>query len=147
MDGVFHPVPDVLAYLGGRWRVRRTVRDLGTGQTGEFDGSCEFRGQGLGGALLHTEEGHFTWAGVTRPAYRGHRFEPVGDGTSEVRFTDGRPFHHLDLRTGRWTAHHPCAADAYRGEFTVHGQDRWQVVWRVTGPHKDLLMITVHDRL
>ncbi|GAA1907299.1 DUF6314 family protein [Streptantibioticus ferralitis] len=147
IDGVCHPVPDVLAYLEGRWRVARTVRDLGSGETGTFEGSCEFRRERPDGALLHTEEGQFTWGGVTRPAHRGHRFEPVGDGTSEVRFPDGRPFHHLDLRTGRWQAHHPCAADAYRAEFTVTGADRWQVVWKVTGPRKDLLMITIHDRL
>ncbi len=136
----------MLAYLEGRWRVTRTVRDLGSGESGDFDGSCEFRRERPGEALLHTEEGRFTWRGVTRPAHRAHRFEPAGDGTSEVRFPDGRPFHHLDLRTGRWTAHHPCAADGYRARYTVDGEDRWQVVWRVTGPHKDLLMITVHDR-
>jgi hypothetical protein len=139
-------VPDVLGYLEGSWRVERTVRDLDSGRTGVFTGGATFTRQHPDGALLHAESGDFTWDGVTRPAHRAHRFEPGPDGTAFVRFADGRPFHPLDLRTGRWTAEHPCAADRYRGEFDVLTPDRWRVVWTVTGPAKRLVLSTVHDR-
>ncbi len=142
-----HPVPDVLAYLAGHWQVERTVRDLRSGETGVFSGGCRFVRERPGGALLHTESGEFTWAGETRPAFRGHRLEPAGDGTAYVRFPDARPFHPLDLRTGRWTADHPCAADVYRGEFEVLSAARWRVVWTVAGPAKALVLATVYDRL
>ncbi|MGW1539724.1 DUF6314 family protein [Streptomyces sp. NPDC002309] len=144
--GEFWPVPEVLAYLAGRWRVRRSVRDLASGDEGHFDGTTEFAP--LGGGLLHEESGTFVWRGVARPAGRTLRFLPgAAPGTADVRFADGRPFHDLDLTTGRHVADHPCSADLYRGEFTVGDEDRWRSVWRVRGPAKDLVLATDYTRV
>ncbi|WP_308293172.1 DUF6314 family protein [Streptomyces sp. TS71-3] len=102
---------------------------------------------GTGRGLLSREAGTFTWQGTSRPAERVLRFLP-GEraGTGHVEFTDGRPFHDLDLTSGHHIAHHPCAADDYRGEFTVLGPDRWRTVWRVAGPAKDQLLVTEYTR-
>ncbi len=144
--GELWPVPDVLAYLAGRWRTERTVRDLASGAEGRFEGATAFEAL-TGGGLLSREAGAFTWQGVTRPAERTLRYEPgAGSGTADVRFADGRPFHSLDLASGRHVADHPCAADLYRGEFTVRDADHWRTVWRVGGPAKDLLLITDYSR-
>ncbi|MFI8188918.1 DUF6314 family protein [Streptomyces sp. NPDC085946] len=147
--GEFWPVPDALAYLGGSWRVRRSVRDLASGATGEFGGTTRFEplaGDGPPGGLLHHESGTFVWQGVARPAERTLRFLPGPGGTADVRFADGRPFHDLDLTSGRHIADHPCAADLYRGEFTVRDADHWRTVWRVRGPAKDLVLTTEYAR-
>ncbi|MFI8086911.1 DUF6314 family protein [Streptomyces sp. NPDC086080] len=144
--GDFRPVPEVLTYLSGRWRAERAVRDLTGGDTGRFTGTVAF-GPLDGGGLLHEESGDFTWRGVTRPAERTLRFLPGPGGTADVRFADGRPFHGLDLTTGRYTAVHPCAADLYRGEFTVRDADHWRTVWRVRGPAKDLELTTRYARV
>ncbi|MGW0083362.1 DUF6314 family protein [Streptomyces sp. NPDC003393] len=146
MDVGFWPVADVLAYLAGRWRVEREVRDLASGDVGHFEGVTVF-GALAGGGLLHEESGTFEWRGVSRPATRTLRFLPgSAPGTADVRFADGRFFHPLDLTTGRYVAEHPCAADLYRGEFTVGGADRWRSVWRVGGPAKDLVLTTGYRR-
>ncbi|MCK1820797.1 DUF6314 family protein [Streptomyces sp. XM83C] len=144
-DG-FRPVPDVLVFLAGRWRVARTVRDLASGDEGTFTGTTVF-GLLEGGGLLHRESGTFVWRGVARPAERTLRFLP-GEvpGTADVRFADGRPFHGLDLTSGRFVADHPCSADLYRGEFTALDDDRWRTVWRVRGPAKDLVLTTDYTR-
>ncbi|MGW1587476.1 DUF6314 family protein [Streptomyces sp. NPDC002386] len=145
MSGVLS-VPDVLAYLAGRWRVERSVRDLAGGDEGHFAGVTVF-GPLDGGGLLHEESGEFTWRGVPRPATRTLRFLPGREpGTADVRFADGRPFHELDLTSGRYVAGHPCAADFYRGEFTVTDADRWRTVWLVGGPAKDLVLTTDYVR-
>jgi hypothetical protein len=146
--GEFWPVPEVLAFLAGSWRVDRSVRDLASGDEGRFDGTTVF-GPLEGGALLHRESGVFVWHGVARPAERTLRFlpGPAGAGTAEVRFADGRPFHDLDLTTGHWVADHPCAADLYRGEFTVRDADHWRTVWRVRGPAKELVLTTDYARV
>jgi hypothetical protein len=162
--GGFWPVTDVLAYLSGSWHVRRSVRDLASGAEGTFSGTTKFEpldGQGPldgggsldadrpfgGGGLLHRESGTFVWQGVARPAERTLRFLP-GDtaGRADVRFADGRPFHDLDLTSGRHIADHPCAADLYRGEFTVSDADHWRSVWWVGGPAKDLVLTTDYTR-
>ncbi|MGW1269907.1 DUF6314 family protein [Streptomyces sp. NPDC002491] len=175
--GEFRPVPDVLAYLAGSWRVERSVRDLAGGGEGRFEGFTVFGaphrddpgedggprpgggplaydgspadgGSPVGGGLLHEECGTFVWLGVARPAARTLRFLPGSrPGTADVRFADGRPFHDLDLTTGRHVADHPCSADLYRGEFTVRDADRWRSVWRVAGPAKDLLLVTDYARV
>ncbi|MGV4987168.1 DUF6314 family protein [Streptomyces sp. NRAIS4] len=146
MGDRYWPVPDVLEHLAGRWRVQRTVRDLVSGDGGHFSGVTVFTALAAGG-LLHEESGTFTWQGVARPATRTLRFAPgPTPGTADVRFTDGRPFHELDLTSGRYVAEHPCAADLYRGEFTVQDADHWRTVWRVGGPAKDLVLTTDYVR-
>ncbi|OIJ66708.1 DUF6314 family protein [Streptomyces mangrovisoli] len=144
--GEWWPVPDVLAHLAGSWRVERAVRDLAGGDEGRFEGVTVFAPLPEGG-LLHTESGTFTWRGTARPAERTLRFLPgPTPGTADVRFADGRPFHDLDLGSGRHVATHPCAADLYRGEFTVRDADHWRTVWRVGGPAKDLVLTTDYAR-
>ncbi|MFI5792668.1 DUF6314 family protein [Streptomyces sp. NPDC051677] len=150
--GEFRPVPEVLVYLAGSWRVQRSVRDRASGDEGRFDGITVFSALKEGGpghdGLLHEESGAFVWLGVARPAERTLRFLPgPTPGTADVRFADGRPFHDLDLTSGRHIADHPCAADLYRGEFTVRDTDHWRTVWRVAGPSKDLLLTTDYVRV
>ncbi len=144
--GEFWPVSDVLAYLSGSWRVRRSVRDLASGDEGDFSGTTVFSALPEGG-LLHAESGTFTWRGVPRPAERTLRFLPGGEpGRADVRFGDGRPFHDLDLTSGHHVTDHPCSADLYRGEFAVLDADHWRTVWRVGGPAKDLVLNTEYTR-
>ncbi|MDH6491689.1 DUF6314 family protein [Streptomyces sp. SAI-127] len=151
--GEFWPVADVLAYLSGNWRTERTVRDLASGDEGEFSGTTAFGRLEDGGplsedgGLLSQESGIFVWQGVPRPAERTLRYLPGGTpGAADVRFSDGRPFHDLDLTTGHHVADHPCAADLYRGEFSVLDVDHWRTVWRVGGPAKDLVLTTDYKR-
>ncbi|CAM5478526.1 hypothetical protein GCM10010329_30010 [Streptomyces spiroverticillatus] len=142
-----HPVADAAAYLAGGWSVERGVRDLALGVEGRFVGTADFReGEGSGGVLSHEEEGRLDWDGRTFPSSRTLRLCPRGDGTAEVEFADGRPFHDLDLREGSWHAVHPCAADRYEGTFTVRSADEWHLEWRVTGPAKDQSLRSVYRR-
>lgn len=141
------PVPDALAYLRGRWDVQRTLRDSGAADgAGRFTGTAEFRRAG-DGLWLHVEEGVLEWNGVRNDARRTLRMLPQPDGTAAVEFDDGRPFHHLDLRTGAWSAGHPCAADQYDGSFTVVSPDEWHLRWRVHGPSKNQLLVSAYRRL
>ncbi|MFJ2738303.1 DUF6314 family protein [Streptomyces sp. NPDC087440] len=144
-----YPVADAAAYLGGYWSVERVVRDLTGGVEGRFVGTADFRSteEAPGGALAHVEEGRLDWDGRTFPASRTLRLRPRDDGTAEVDFADGRPFHDLDLREGVWTTVHPCAADRYEGTFTVRSADEWHLEWRVTGPAKDQVLRSVYRRL
>ncbi|MDW4906867.1 DUF6314 family protein [Streptomyces sp. ADMS] len=144
--GEFRPVAAVLLYLAGSWRVEPTVRDLGSTDEGSFTGTTMFSPL-YGGGLLHHESGTFVVQGVARPAERTLRFLPdATPGTADVRFADGRPFHDLDLTSGRWVTRHPCAADLYRGEFTVLDTDRRRTVWRVAGPANNLVLTTDYAR-
>lgn len=142
------PAPDALAFLAGTWRVERELRD--GDRTGHFTGRAEFRPESDSNHAddwLHVEDGVMDWGEVSREAGRTLRMTPHADGTAEVFFADGRPFHTLDLRTGRWTAVHPCAADLYEGTFTVVSPDEWHLRWDVRGPAKDQLLDSVYTRV
>ncbi|MEU2789679.1 DUF6314 family protein [Streptomyces sp. NPDC007100] len=142
-----YAVTDAAAYLAGRWTIDRTVLDVRTGTQGTFRGTAHFRPEGGAGAvLLHVEEGELAWNGATAPATRTLRLCPRPDGTADVTFADGRPFHDLDLRTGHWNTRHPCAADLYEGEFTVVSPQEWHLRWRVGGPAKTQLLCSVYRR-
>ncbi|WP_030608075.1 DUF6314 family protein [Streptomyces sclerotialus] len=140
-----HFVPDALAYLAGGWSVERELSD--GGHTGSFTGRAQFHVGDTNGEWLHVEEGVVEWGGATRNAGRTLRMLPLPDGTAEVSFADGRPFHLLDLRRGRWTAVHQCAADRYEGTFTVLSPDEWHLRWAVRGPAKDQLLTSVYRRI
>ncbi|HEY8721231.1 DUF6314 family protein [Pengzhenrongella sp.] len=147
-------VPDVTSYLLGTWSVERELLDRSVRVAGTFRGTATFRlvsgspGAPDGAALPleHAESGELSWSGVVGTAERTLWMHPEPDGTARVRFGDGRAFHDLDLRTGRWIAHHPCAADTYTGTFTVRSDDEWRVRWDVTGPTKDQRLSTVYRR-
>ncbi|MEU5052593.1 DUF6314 family protein [Streptomyces sp. NPDC021096] len=145
-DPAPHPVPDVAAYLTGRWTVDRTLVDLATGHRGTFRGTAEFRAAEDGAGLVHVERGELTWNGAVNQAGRTLGLRPKPDGTADVTFADGRPFHDLDLRAGRWTARHPCARDLYDGTFTVLSPDEWHLRWHAAGPAKDQLQYSVYRR-
>ncbi|CAM5543517.1 hypothetical protein STENM327S_04223 [Streptomyces tendae] len=49
--GELWPVPDVLAYLAGRWRTERSVRDLASGLEGWFEGVTSFDALDGGGLV------------------------------------------------------------------------------------------------
>lgn len=143
-----HPVPDATAYLTGRWAVERELLDLRADTAGSFRGTARFERADADGLMLHVEDGELHRGdGTAVRAGRTLRLVPVPGGTAEVTFADGRPFHDLDLRTGRWTVRHPCAADRYDGTFTVVSPDEWHLRWRTTGPAKDHLLSSVYRRL
>lgn len=141
-----YPVADAVAYLGGQWAVDRTLLDLATGAEGAFRGTATFRASGDPAYVLHVEDGELTWNGTVNRAGRTLRLHPGPDGTAEVTFADGRFFHPLDLRTGRWDVRHPCADDLYDGTFTIVSRDEWHLRWRTTGPAKDQLHRSVYRR-
>ncbi|WNE95308.1 DUF6314 family protein [Streptomyces luomodiensis] len=139
-----HAVPDALAYLAGGWSVRRELHD--GRHTGSFTGRAEFRVEDGNDGWVHAEEGVMEWGGAVRDAGRTLLMLPLPDGTAEVSFSDGRPFHLLDLRRGHWTAVHQCAADRYEGTFTVLSPDEWHLRWAVHGPAKNQLLTSVYRR-
>ncbi|MFS0698763.1 DUF6314 family protein [Cellulomonas sp. 179-A 4D5 NHS] len=157
---------DTVAYLLGTWDVERELVDRRAQVVGTFRGTAVFQeltrtaatggpaehGSGVSGdapgraVVEHAERGELTWGGVTGPAGRTLHVVPRADGSARVTFADGREFHDLDLRTGRWSALHPCVADAYAGTFTVVSPDEWHVRWDVTGPAKDHTLTTTYRR-
>ena len=123
---------NLAAHLAGTWDVARDLRDASG--TGSFSGRAEFTPDGAG--LRWIETGRARFGGHEGEARRALGIVPAGEGW-EVRFGDGRPFHALDLRTGRWAAAHDCGADRYEGLYVLEGEDALAVTWRVRGPAKD----------
>ena len=137
-------ISDLKSFLEGEWRLERRLDDRRAGQQGILTGTAVFAAEGHD--LLYSEKGRLTMGGHDGPAEQVHRYGFDGPARARVHFRDGRFFHDLDLAAGRWTATHLCAPDRYDGDFTALGPDSWRVVWRVTGPRKDLILDSTYRR-
>jgi len=123
----------VSAELTGRWSVERRLLDRLTGTAGRFEGVATFAPDGR-----WSEEGTLAFGAYRGPARRELR---IADGM--VWFSDGRPFHPFDLSR---PVEHLCGEDRYAGEYRLRG-DVLEVVWLVTGPHKDQRIESVYRRI
>jgi Family of unknown function (DUF6314) len=146
---LLHRVPEVATFLLGsggasRWSVVRELVDLRAGLAGRFEGIAVFAGDGA--EIQWDEAGELDWP--THHGEAGRRLVVVPDGAgAEVRFHDGRPFHPLDLTTGRCDVVHDCAPDRYTGEFAVLSGDEFHISWDVEGPAKRLAIRSTYRRL
>ena len=121
------------AELTGRWSVERRLLDRLTGTTGRFEGVATFAPDGR-----WSEEGTLAFGAYRGPARRELR---IADGM--VWFSDGRAFHPFDLSA---PVEHVCGEDRYVGEYRL-AADVLEVVWLVTGPHKDQRIESVYRRI
>lgn len=131
-----YPVHDLAGYLAGTWSLLRVIDDRRRGQGGSFLGFAAF--QPAPGGLGYSEAGLLALAGHRGPASQRYRYDFAAAERARVRFSDGRPFHDLELTAGRCGVAYPCGRDHYSGDFCALGPNGWQVVWRIQGPHKDL---------
>ncbi len=138
-------MPDLARFLLGGWDLTRVGRDDLTGLVMRLHGSAEVRADPHG--LLFDERGVFRTGAHAGEATQQYRLHPLADGTAEVCFTSGAPFHHLDLRNGAACVHHDCAPDRYDGRYRVLGQGCWLLAWRVTGPRKRTLITSRFTRM
>jgi len=142
------PVHDLRAYLAGHWRIARRIDDQSRDKTGEMSGSASFRDDGPD--LIYAETGRLTLGAHTGDAVQSYRYafpEPGrAPGRAEVRFMDGRDFHHLDLGSGFCEVTHLCGEDVYAGRIEARGPDAWRVRWEITGPRKKMNIETDFSR-
>ena len=138
------PVSDLSAFLAGDWRLERQLEDRLRGTVGALSGQAGFHSDPEG--LAYTESGVLHMYGCDYRVQRHYRYHFPEPGWARVLFEDGRLFHHLDLRTGCWSAEHRCGADLYRGRFRALAPDAWRMSWQITGPRKDLRLKTWFQR-
>lgn len=131
-------------FLQGQWQLERRLDDRRAGQQGLLTGTAAFAPER--DDLLYSEAGRLAIGDHEGPAEQVYRYAFDASWRALVHFRDGRFFHDLDLTAGRWTAAHLCAPDRYDGEFTALDGNSWRVVWRVTGPRKDLILDSSYRR-
>jgi hypothetical protein len=113
--------------------------------TGRLSGTARFVPEP--GGLRYTESGTLIFGAYQGMATQSYGYVLLTPSMASVQFEDGRPFHHLDLSTGRADIVHACAPDAYRGRYRVGSPERWSLAWIVTGPRKRLRIVTRYRRV
>jgi hypothetical protein len=142
------PVTDLRTYFRGRWAIDRRIDDRRAGQQHTMRGTGVFQPDGSDpAALLYDEEVVWQPADWPLTATRRYLVAEIAGARAQVRFADGRPFHALDLSTGRCAVAHDCPPDVYDGTYRVLDADRFRVRWTVTGPRKDSVLVTSYSRL
>ncbi|HKU03094.1 MAG TPA: DUF6314 family protein [Arthrobacter sp.] len=147
------PEPSLRAYLlghlgqPGRWRLLRELLDRSDGTRGTFSGVVVFTPTDDGGLTLR-EEGTMRWPSFTGPASREYVLKPLPQPDAlDVFFPDGRPFHRMGFAPDASQDSHWCDPDTYRVSYTRQGPDAFSYSWDVTGPRKDLLLVSRLERI
>ncbi|BCW81603.1 MULTISPECIES: DUF6314 family protein [unclassified Arthrobacter] len=147
------PEPSLRAYLlgvhephiagqPGRWRLERDLLNRADGTRGTFSGVVIFTPTDDDGLALR-EEGTMRWPSFTGPASREYVLKPVPQPDAlDVFFPDGRPFHRMSFTPDTSQDTHWCDPDTYRVSYTRQGPDAFSYSWDVTGPRKDLLLVS-----
>lgn len=143
-DVALFAVADLRAFLVGRWQLTRDLTDRRDGVAGDMTGHAVFAAEG--DTLRYRETGAMRLGGYHGQAHQSYLYHFPQPGAAQVRFTDGRAFHTLDLTGGVWQAVHRCGADTYEGRFRVRSFDLLEATWRIAGPRKDQRLSTRYRR-
>lgn len=126
----------------GRWWIERDLLDRSDGTRGTFSGVVLFTPTDDDGLALR-EEGTMRWPSFTGPASREYVLKPAPRPDAlDVFFPDGRPFHRMSFTPDASLDTHWCDPDTYRVSYTRQGPDHFSYSWDVTGPRKDLLLVS-----
>lgn len=132
-----------LSDFHGTWRLTRQIEDLARGVPGILQGEARF--EVAGPELLQTETGVLRYGDAppmaAKRVYRWRRSED----RIEVCFEDGRPFHAFVPDTEP-VAQHFCSPDTYTVRYQFGTWPVWSSAWRVTGPRKDLIILSRFER-
>ena len=138
-------VPDLRAYLSGFWQIDRVFLDRHRSIRGTMAGQAHFAEDG--DSLKYSERGSLSFGDHEGEAeqHLGVEFTE-GAARASVCFRDGRPFYSLDLSEGWSVVSHVCGADRYEGRFFAFNHLHWQSTWEVSGPRKNLQIVTQYAR-
>jgi hypothetical protein len=140
-------IEDTLAFMLGEWTLERVLDDQRTGALGSFSGTATLTSADDGERVDYAEAGEMRWGDHAGPAFRQLACERLAGGAALLRFSDGRPYVELDLRTGTWSAVHDCGADRYEIETVVRSENVIEERWHVRGPAKDYTALTTLRRV
>jgi len=128
--------------LIGTWALARQIVDRALDEHSTVDGTTVLTLQ-LDGRVRWAESGVLTRRDSAIPVSRVLFVEQRAGGWF-VTFEDGRDFHPWAPST---PVRHDCAPDLYIGTLDRLDDDRWSVVWEVSGPGKDYTMTSILTRV
>lgn len=148
------PVPSLLEHLHGAWNLRRQITDRRAAATFTVDGTATWvRPENAADRrLIYYEEGLLSGLSALQTpttVRASYQYLPgPRSSTAHVAFSDGRPFHDLDLVSGdSGPLLHACSPDEYVGRMITRGPHELLLEWHVRGPAKDYDAVTVLTRV
>ena len=129
------------SYFIGEWQMVRIIEDVGHGVIGEVWGEASFTPDGAG--LACRERGVLRFGGEDTLSARDSLWRFGADGRIEVRYADGRPFHHF--LTDEPIALMIEGEAQYRIEYDF-GVDSWLSIWEMSEPRRNYRMTTRYRR-
>ena len=145
-----HNVENLIGFLEGTWQFERKVHDMQLDSEVDAIGVAWFKaGEPHNGqdTLDYIEEGGTDLGETELELDREFRYNFTNSALAEVRFTDGRFFHVLDMSKGIVRVDHNCGEDTYSGVFRALNADGWLSVWRIEGPGKSQVVTTRYIRV
>jgi len=130
-----------LTEFEGTWRITRQIKDHRLSRLGQLTGTAVFT-PGPDG-MIYTETGTLRFPGQPDLSAKQSYLWSESGLNIQVKFSDGREFHSIDLTTQTPNAHHHCPPDDYRVTYDFTDWPNWSSRWIVSGPSKDYAMTTL----
>ena len=129
-------------FSANTWDINRKITDYKLNTTLHFLGECQFTRNTE--YWIYHERGTLDRHTEVFNMQRSYIYK-LSDNSIDVHFDDDRHFYSIDCaQLPALKMVHHCAPDTYQGDFNVTSSD-WSLAWRVTGPHKDLLIQTQYS--
>ncbi|MCL6285053.1 DUF6314 family protein [Ruegeria sp. 2012CJ41-6] len=138
-------LPGCLGDFAGDWRITREITDARAGQVLHAEGTASLVWKG--DALIYGEALRLQVPGQAPMQATRRYLWQQGQGGIDIRFEDGRFFHHLALGQDAPHDHHDCPPDSYDAAYDFTDWPVWSVVWTVSGPRKSYVMKSHYQRL
>jgi len=136
---------DAAAVLRGVWRMTRRIVDHRQNLIGRMTGTAEITPDGDTGFIIR-EAGPLRFGEHVGPATRLYMLTDIAGSSGALTDAHGVTLARFDLTAPRAVFIHDCPPDRYAGRLAAPSVDRWRLVWRVTGPRKDLILATRFQR-
>ena len=128
----------------GRWSIERIIQEARSVEPARFKGVATITETETFWEFSETGELSLP-TGAKMHAERKYLWKPNGSGF-DVYFDDERFFHRFELGV-QAQASHWCDPDQYDVAYDFNAWPKWTSTWNVSGPRKDYVMKSDHQKL
>lgn len=127
----------------GEWIIRRNIEDKLNKRNFILNGKAIFTTED--NIFYYKETGVIKSDNFESKAHQDYTWIIKPNGW-KINFSDGSHFHDLELENNKQEVYHNCGNDIYRGRFKLNIPKEYEVIWNVSGPHKNYISHTYYNR-
>ena len=127
----------------GEWIIRRNIEDKLNKRNFILSGKAIFTTED--NIFYYKETGVIKSDNFESKAHQDYTWI-MRPNSWKINFSDGSYFHDLELENTKQEVYYKCGNDIYKGRFKLNIPKEYEVIWNVSGPHKNYISHTCYNR-